>query len=83
MKKSSTLTLVFLSIFASMLYSSNPEEPSDLVATIDTLKKQQSEIVDNQTKIDEKITDLTENIRIARLYMSRAGGKHKPLPIPK
>lgn len=83
MKKSFTQTLAFLPIFASMLCSSNAQEPSNLIAAVDDLKKQQSEIADNQTKIDEKIADLTENIRLARLYMVRAGGKHKALPIPK
>ena len=83
MKKGVTHVLACLSIFASMFCSSNAQEPSNLVAAVDALKKQQPEIADNQTKIDEKIADLTENIRLARLYMSRGGGKHKPLPIPK
>jgi prefoldin subunit 5 len=83
MKTSFTQALAILSILASTLCSSKAQEPSALIAAVDVLKKQQSEIGDNQSKIDAKIAELTENIRLARLYMSRAGGKHKALPIPK
>ena len=83
MKKSSTLAFAFLLLFTSMLCSANAQQPSQIVAAIESLKKQQVEIAENQTKLDEKLTDLSESIRITRLYMVRAGGNHKPLPIPK
>jgi prefoldin subunit 5 len=48
---------------------------ADIKATaeaIQTLTDQQKTINDNQTKIDEKLADITENIRVARLYAARA-----------
>jgi len=83
MKKRAIQAVAFVSIFASLFCSSSAQEPSNLVATVDSLKKQQSQIADNQTKLDEKISDLTESIRVARLYMSRGGGKHIVLPVKK
>jgi transcription termination factor NusB len=83
MKKSSIPTIAFALICASMLCSTDAQEPSQVGAAVEALKKQQTEIVENQTKLDANIAALTENIRLARLYMVRAGGKHKALPIPK
>ena len=48
---------------------------SDIKATADaiqTLEDQQKTITDNQGKIDDKIADIAENVRVARLYASRA-----------
>ena len=48
---------------------------ADIKATaeaIQTLTDQQKTINDNQTKIDEKLADIAENIRVARLYAARA-----------
>jgi hypothetical protein len=36
--------------------------------------KQQAQIIDNQTKIDEALAVITEDLRIARIYASRSGG---------
>jgi len=56
---------------------------AQLLATVNRLTQQQVEIVDNQGKLDQKIADLGETVRVARLFMSRGGGKHKPPPPPK
>ena len=48
---------------------------SDIKATADaiqTLEDQQKTITDNQGKIDDKIADIAENVRVARLFASRA-----------
>ncbi|MEA3213698.1 MAG: hypothetical protein QOE70_6755 [Chthoniobacter sp.] len=45
---------------------------SPLIAEI---VKQQDAIVENQTKIDEKLALIGEDIRIARIYVGRGGGK--------
>jgi len=48
---------------------------ADIKATaeaIQALTDQQKTINDNQTKIDEKLADIAENIRVARLYSARA-----------
>ena len=83
MNKTSVLALISLSIFAAMLCSGNAQDPpSPILQIVNGLKEQQTQLAANQNKIDEKIADLGEKIRVARLFMSRAGGKHKPPPKP-
>jgi hypothetical protein len=38
---------------------------------------QQTIIAENQIKIDEKVAEIVEEIRIARIYAGRTGGKAK------
>ncbi len=59
------------------------DQASQLLAVVNGLKQQQAVIADNQAKLDQKITDVGEKIRVARVFMSRAGGKHKPPPPAK
>jgi hypothetical protein len=84
MTKNFILTLASLPIFVAMLGSVDAQDASaQLLKAVTELTQQQAQIADNQTKIDGKIADLGETIRVARIYMSRAGGKHKPPPPPK
>jgi Ni,Fe-hydrogenase I large subunit len=41
------------------------------------LAAQQTQLVDNQVKIDEKVALIAEEVRQARIYAGRAGGKAK------
>lgn len=78
MRKNFTVILLLLAIFAAMLCPAKAQNGStQLVSAVNELKQQQAQIADNQTKIDSKIADLVETIRVARIFMSRAGGKHK------
>jgi type II secretory pathway pseudopilin PulG len=48
---------------------------ADIKATADavqTLQDQQKTIADNQGKIDDKLADIAENVRLARLSAARA-----------
>lgn len=48
---------------------------ADIKATADAiqaLQDQQKTLADNQAKIDTKLADIAENVRIARLYGARA-----------
>ena len=38
---------------------------------------QQALIVESQTKIDEKIAVIAEDVRVARIFVARGGGKAK------
>ncbi len=38
---------------------------------------QQTAVVANQTKIDEQLAVIGENVRVARIFVSRGGGKAK------
>jgi hypothetical protein len=84
MTKNFILTLALLAIFVAMLSSVGAQDArAQLLKAVSELTQQQAQIADNQTKIDGKIADLGETIRVARIFMSRAGGKHKPPPPPK
>jgi len=51
------------------------EPVADIKATADaikTLQDQQKTIADNQAKIDTKLADIAENVRVARLFGARA-----------
>ncbi len=45
----------------------------DMENLIQEIKTQQTQIRDNQDKIDSKTTDLAETIRVARLFAGKAG----------
>jgi hypothetical protein len=84
MSKPFVVALIFLSIFAVLLGSSDAQDsPSPILQVVVALKQQQTQLADNQNNIDQKLADLSEKIRVARVFMSRAGGKHKPPPPPK
>ena len=84
MRRNLALYLMPLAIFTGTLgFAEGQDTASQLFQTVNALKQQQTEIADNQTKSDQKIADLAEKIRVARLFMSRAGGKHKPLSLNK
>jgi hypothetical protein len=46
-----------------------------LTALLAEVAAQQAAVADNQTKIDTKLAAIGENIRLARIYAGRAGGK--------
>lgn len=47
-----------------------------LVSVIKDVRGQQATLIDNQKKIDEKIAAIAEQVRVARIFVSR-GGKAK------
>jgi hypothetical protein len=48
-----------------------------LAPLIEEITKQQAAIVDNQTQIETKLAVIAEDIRIARIFVGRGGGKVK------
>ncbi len=76
--------LSLFAICAALAWPTHAQDTaSQLLAAVNALKQQQAQIADNQAKLDQQIADVGETIRVARLFMSRAGGKHKPPPKPK
>jgi hypothetical protein len=53
---------------------SHGDATSDLTALVDDLAAQQLKLDENQTKIDEKIATIAEDVRQARLFVARGGG---------
>jgi hypothetical protein len=77
-------TLKFLALTGMLVAVANsiflpaqaqPSAVGDIKATaeaIQTLQDQQKIISDNQAKIDAKLAVIAENVRVARLFQSRA-----------
>jgi len=79
MKKLLLSLLSLLAAGAVLIWPTYAQDTTQqLFTVVNSLKQQQAEIADNQAKLDQKIADVGETIRVARVFMSRAGGKHKP-----
>lgn len=72
-------SLVMMGLGAEMAHA----EPQQPLALVKELQVQQVQLADNQTKIETKIADLAETVRVARIYANRSGGAHKPFIPPK
>lgn len=57
--------------------SSGQADGGDAVMSglLNDLAAEQVTIADNQTKIDAKLAEIAENVRVARIFVSRGGGK--------
>lgn len=53
------------------------DDPAAVAAVLAEVAAQQVAIIDNQIKIDAKLAGISENIRVARIFVSRGGGKTK------
>jgi hypothetical protein len=49
------------------------KDDQQLLALVKEVQAQQAQIVDNQGKIDTKLAELTETVRVARIFAGRAG----------
>ena len=51
-----------------------PNEPEQrLIALVQQIQAQQAQITANQEKIDAKLTEVTEAVRVARIFAGRGG----------
>lgn len=50
-------------------------EQQQIAALTREVQAQQAAMADNQTKIDAKLATITEALRLARIYATRAGAK--------
>ena len=48
-----------------------------LAQILTEITAQQATLADNHTKIDEKLAAIAEDVRIARIFVGRGGGKAK------
>ncbi len=80
--KSFFVPALAISALAAMWLAPTPSKgqaaAEDPVAALVTeVAAQQAAILDNQTKIDAKLATIGESIRVARIFVSRGGGKAK------
>jgi len=75
MKKFSTLLLPCLFACAIAARAAEPSKESDqqVAALTKEVQAQQTAIVENQTKINEKMAAIAEALRLAKIYASRSG----------
>ena len=72
--KKITLLGAFIVLAASLAAQSPvPDDQKQLEAMLQDVQAQQLEIADNQIKIDGKLAQVAEAIRVARIYASRGG----------
>ncbi len=64
-----------LIVLAATLAAQSPvaDDQKQLEAMLQDVQAQQLEIAENQTKIDAKLAQVAEAIRVARIYASRGG----------
>jgi len=72
--KKITLLGAFI-VLAASLAAQSPvaDDQKQLEAMLEDVQAQQLEIADNQIKIDGKLAQVAEAIRVARIYASRGG----------
>jgi len=72
-----------ISALAAVLLGPTPSkgeagaEDAPVAALLSDVAAQQAVISDNQTKIDAKLAGIAESVRVARIFVSRGGGKAK------
>jgi len=64
--------------FATLSTAANGAESTEaqdrqMLAVIKEIQAQQIQIADNQAKIEVKLVDIAEAVRVAKIYASRAG----------
>ncbi len=75
------VTALGVAVLAGVVFSptkSSGQAATDdaaLTALLNDVTAQQATLADNQTKIDAKLATVAENLRIARIFVSRGGGK--------
>ena len=79
--KSLVFPTLAAAVAAALLFSptrssgqAGADDPALALAVTD-LSTQQVAIFENQAKIDAKLAKIAENLRLARIYAGRAGGK--------
>jgi hypothetical protein len=76
--------LLFVALTAAVSLRCDAQPPAvDFSPVVKDLQAQQANISENETKIEDRVVELAEAVRLARLYVSRNGGAHKPPPPPK
>jgi hypothetical protein len=66
------LVLSLLAVMSGPAQTSKDEDPQQVLALIKEVQAQQAQIADNQAKIEAKLAELAEAIRVARIYSSRS-----------
>jgi len=67
------LCVTLSAMLSSIAQTPDPKDDQDTVLVLaKEVQTQQAQIAANQTKIDAKLADLTETLRVARIFSSRS-----------
>jgi hypothetical protein len=74
------VAILIAAVIAGVLLMPRPSggqtgDEINLVQLVNDVTTQQATILDNQAKIDVKLAKIAENVRLARIYAGRGGGK--------
>ncbi|HEV2843129.1 MAG TPA: hypothetical protein VGW39_17550 [Chthoniobacterales bacterium] len=76
MKRLPALTAFFsLLLLMAAAAAEPPNADQQILTAAREVQKQQVAIAENQAKIEAKVAAIAENLRVARIYSGRAGGK--------
>jgi hypothetical protein len=72
------ISFATLAVSALLISSSSAQAPSgkdeeQLLILVKEVQAQQAQIADNQGKIDTKLVDVAEAVRVARIFAGRGG----------
>jgi hypothetical protein len=68
------LATTFVALFASPGQTPAPKpDEQELLTLVKAVQAQQAQIVANQTNIETKLAEITETIRVARIFAGKAG----------
>lgn len=68
-----SIFFALLAVLSCSAQTADPkDEPQQMLALVKEVQAQQAQIVANQAKIEAKLAELAETIRVARLYSSRS-----------
>ncbi|HET9419178.1 MAG TPA: hypothetical protein VFO30_07545 [Chthoniobacterales bacterium] len=66
------LLLIFFGALSTPAQMPKKDDPQQLLALVKEVQAQQLQIAANQAKIEAKLAELSETIRVARIYSSRS-----------
>jgi TolA-binding protein len=64
-------TFVCLVLSSGVAQTPDAQQQEQLLALVKQVQAQQAQIADNQGKIESKIAEVTESVRLARIYSKR------------
>ncbi|MEY2439518.1 MAG: hypothetical protein QOI34_903 [Verrucomicrobiota bacterium] len=70
---STILGLCALLIASGSAQTPSGKEDQKLLALVKDVQTQQAQIAENQTKIESKLAEVAEAVRVARIYAGRGG----------
>jgi hypothetical protein len=65
------LSITLVAVSAGHAQAPAAADDKNVLALIKEVQAQQAQIIDNQTKIEAKLAEIAESLRVARIFTSR------------